>query len=101
MGGYQFVFEVVLRYLPNYLRGLWVSIELTILSILLGSVLGLGAAMAKLSKRRALRLVGTIYVEVVRGVPALVLLLWLYYGLAIVTGLAIPSFLAAIIGLSI
>ena len=101
MGGFELVFEVVLRYLPNYLRGLWVSVELTVFSILLGSVLGLIAAMAKLSKRRVLRLVATIYVEVVRGIPALVLLLWLYYGLAIVTGVAIPSFLAGIFGLSI
>ncbi len=101
MGGFQFVFEVVLRYLPNYLRGLMVSIELTVFSILLGSVLGLVAALARLSRVRPLRLLGTVYVEVIRGVPALVLLLWLYYGLAIVTGLAIPSFGAAIIGLSI
>jgi His/Glu/Gln/Arg/opine family amino acid ABC transporter permease subunit len=98
---YKFVFEAVLRYWPNYLRGLVVTGELTVASIFFGSVLGLATAMARLSSIKPLKVLAFAYIELVRGIPALVLLLWLYYGLAILTGLALPGFQAGVTALSV
>ena len=46
-------------------------------------------------------LINRIYVEIIRSIPLLVLLLWVYYGLPIVFGISLTPFIAGIISLSI
>src|SRR5687767_8338053 len=66
--------------MPFILRGLKVTILLSLLSVLLAIVLGLLGAWAKLSRSRRAQKVAEVYTIVVRGVPDLVLMLILYYG---------------------
>ena len=53
----------------------------------LGVTIGLIVALLGISPRRWLRVLNRCYVEALRAVPLLVLLLWVYYGLPVVFGL--------------
>ncbi|SFY36133.1 histidine transport system permease protein [Pseudomonas sp. NFR02] len=73
-------------FLPMLLHGVWVTLQLALLSLLLGLILGLLGAGAKLSKVRAWRLCAQVYTTLIRGVPDLLLMLLIFYGLQ--TGLS-------------
>lgn len=63
------------------LRGLGVTVRVTLVSFSLALLLGLVAGLARVSPRRPLRELATLYIEVMRGVPLLVILLWIGFGL--------------------
>jgi polar amino acid transport system permease protein len=69
------------RYGPRYLNGLWTTLSLVGISILLGAVLSLPIAFARMSKNRALNAVAYAYVYVFRSTPLLAQLFLIYYGL--------------------
>ena len=73
-------------FLPMLLHGVWVTLQLALLSLLLGLILGLLRAGAKLSRVRAWRLCAQVYTTLIRGVPDLLLMLLIFYGLQ--TGLS-------------
>jgi len=73
-------------FLPMLLHGVWVTLQLALLSLLLGLILGLMGAGAKLSRVRAWRLCAQVYTTLIRGVPDLLLMLLIFYGLQ--TGLS-------------
>lgn len=68
-------------YLPSFLRGLVITMEITGLGLAVAVVLGAILAGLKLSKFSVLRLIATVYVDIVRSIPVLVLLFLAYYGL--------------------
>ncbi len=68
----------VLKFLPD---GIVVTFQVTILSILLALVLGLFTGLGRISKNRAINLIASTYVEVVRGIPLLVQLFYIYFAL--------------------
>jgi His/Glu/Gln/Arg/opine family amino acid ABC transporter permease subunit len=82
-------------------QGLWLTIAISVIAIVISVLLGAGVAFLALSKRRALRAVNRVYVEVFRSVPLLVLLLWVYYGLPVVLGLQFGVFTAGVIALAL
>ena len=63
-------------------RGIWTTIYVTVVSYAMACVLGLGLAIAALSRSVILRQCARFYVEVVRGVPIIVLLLYVAFVLA-------------------
>jgi len=71
---------------PLLLRGVWITVQLALLSLLLGLTFGLLGAGAKLSRVRAWRLCAQLYTTLVRGVPDLLLMLLIFYGVQ--TGLS-------------
>ena len=64
-------------------------------------LLGLIVAIPSLAKNKFLTFVNIGYVEIVRAVPLLVLILWIYYGLPIMTGISFSPFVSGIIALAI
>lgn len=66
---------------PLLLQGIWMTLKLAMLSLLLSVALGLLGASAKLSPIRSLRLMATGYTTLIRGVPDLVLILLIFYSL--------------------
>lgn len=83
---YQFRFEVLWRNLPYLVNGVWVTLEVAATAISIGMVIGLVAALLRLSRNRYLAMPATIYLLVFRNTPVLVQLIWVYYGLPIVLG---------------
>jgi len=59
--------------------GIWVTIYTTVISFILILIFGLLAALARLTKSRIVSGLATVYVEVVRGIPLLVQLLFWYF----------------------
>ena len=82
------------QYVGPFAQGLLVTLKITGLGLAVG--IGLGAILAafRLSKFRLLRLVGALYVDIMRAIPVLVLLFMAYYGLGQV-GIRLPGVLAA------
>jgi His/Glu/Gln/Arg/opine family amino acid ABC transporter permease subunit len=79
------------------LGGLAITIQLLVASLVVGLALGLTLAVARLSRYLPLRWLATAYIETMRGIPLLVLLLFIYFGLQGIVGVAwrIPEFWAA------
>ena len=83
------------------LDGLYYTIALSVTAILISVCLGLLIALPGLSSRRVPKAFNRIYVELVRAVPILVLILWVYYGLPQIADLSISVFWAGVIALAI
>ena len=83
------------------LSGLTTTIYISIISIVISILIGLLIAIPSLSKNKFLTYLNIGYVEIVRAIPLLVLILWIYYGLPIMTGISFSPFVSGIIALSI
>ena len=73
--------ELVARYAPNYLSGLWVTIRLVLISIVLGALLSVPIAYGRMSRSRLLAWPAYGYVYFFRGTPLLAQTFLIYYGL--------------------
>ena len=76
------------------------TIPLTVISFLVGLVIALAAALARLSSIRLFDIPARIYISVIRGTPLLVQLFIVFYGLPEL-GIKMPGFLAACLALSL
>ena len=69
------------QYLPQILQGLWVAISLTLIGYTGALVLGTVIAVFRVSPIPPLRVVGAVYVEILRNIPLLALLILFTFGL--------------------
>lgn len=69
----------IISYLPD---GVLITFEITILSICFAVPLGLVTGLGRISRNRAINLLASTYVEVIRGIPLLVQLFYIYYALS-------------------
>lgn len=83
------------------LTGAYYTIALSVTAILISIVVGLLVALPGLSAKKGWRRFNRVYVEVVRAVPILVLILWVYYGLPTLTGLTLSVFWAGVLALAL
>jgi len=81
--------------------GMGVTIYISVISIIISMILGFVVAIPSLAKNKFLTYINIGYVEIVRAIPLLVLILWIYYGLPIMTGLSFSPFVSGIIALAI
>jgi len=98
---YNWQFNTIWNYKEVFLKASLITIELTILVCLVGSFLGLIIALLEKSKNKFIKLPLRIYIDVVRAIPLLVLLIWMYYCIPILLGIRLSAFITALIGLSI
>lgn len=93
-------FEVIWRYLPALLTGLWTNVLLTVLGFLAGGVvLGTLLALANLSRFRPIRWVAFAFVEFWRSTPLLVQAIWMHFAFPVVTGITTTPFQSALLAL--
>lgn len=83
------------------LQGLLLTVMYTVVTIVFGLVLGTVLAFGRLSDRRWLRFPAGAVLNLLRGVPLLVLLIWVYYALPLLSGLSISPGLATVLALSL
>ena len=86
--------------LPALLWGAILTVELSILSILIGFFLGVLIGLVRLARLLLLRSLAIGYINCIRGTPMLVQLFLIYYGLPQV-GLKLTPFVAALAGMAI
>lgn len=87
-------------FLPILLRGAVVTVQITVLSFLLSSVIGLGLALMRLSRFGVLRTIGSSVINVIRGLPIIVQLFYIYFVLPDF-GIQLTAFQAGVVGLGI
>ncbi|EAU41465.1 ABC transporter permease protein [Fulvimarina pelagi HTCC2506] len=86
--------DVLLRYYPLLLEGLWRTIALGVLSIVLGLIGGLLLAIARLYGAKPVRFLAIVYIDVFRAIPVLVWLVIVYYALPFL-GVRLSAFASA------
>jgi polar amino acid transport system permease protein len=87
-------------FLPILLKGAVITVEVTVLSFLMSSVIGLGLALIRLSPIQAVSTAGATIVNIIRGLPIIVQLFYIYFVLPDV-GIQLTAFQAGVIGLGI
>ncbi|GKT08960.1 amino acid ABC transporter permease [Desulforhabdus sp. TSK] len=86
----------ILKFLPD---GILITFEVTIFAIIFAVLLGLLTGLGRISKNPFINAVASTYVEVVRGIPLLVQLFYIYYALG--RFVRLPDMVAAIIAMSL
>jgi polar amino acid transport system permease protein len=86
----------ILKFIPD---GILVTFEVTLCAIVFALMLGLITGLGRISRNRIVNSVASIYVEVVRGIPLLVQLFYIYYALG--RFVKLPDILAAVIAMSV
>ena len=81
--------------------GLYNTVLMSLTAISISIILGLTIALPGLAKNRPIRSINRVYVELVRAVPILVLILWVYYGLPQIASVSINVFWAGVIALAL
>ena len=84
----------ILRFVPD---GILITFQVTVLSISLAIVIGLVTGLGRISSNRVINLIASLYVEVVRGIPLLVQLFYIYYALG--RFVRVPDLVAAVIAM--
>lgn len=93
-------------YIAPLMEGAWVTVQLTLYSTVLGTVLAFAAGIGKLSHNWIIKGVSVAYIEVFRGTSLLVQLFWLYFalplaGAAIGIDLRLPPVIAGVLALGL
>lgn len=92
--------EVLLRTWPLLMKGLWITLQLGIASIITGLALGLLLALMRLYSVAPLRWLTRIYIDIFRSIPLLVLLIIVYYALPFL-GIRLSPFASAMTALTL
>ncbi|WP_216829657.1 amino acid ABC transporter permease [Alkalihalobacterium elongatum] len=87
--------------MPVLLKGMWITVLITVISLLIALVIGLAFGLCSISRNKLLRAIATIYVDLIRGTPILVQILFIYFGLPSATGITLSAFTAGVIAISI
>ena len=83
------------------ISGFNTTIYISVISIFFSMLIGLIVALPSLATNKILSSFNIVYVEIVRAIPLLVLILWIYYGLPIMLGISFSPFVSGIIALAI
>lgn len=94
-------FSFLSKYYMYFLNGTKMTLFLALLTVLIGTFLGIMLALMKLSNSKILKFVSSIYIEFIRGTPLLVQVFIFYFGIPSLLGIDIPEIPAAIIALAI
>jgi His/Glu/Gln/Arg/opine family amino acid ABC transporter permease subunit len=101
LAAYQFDWRVVTDRWHLFVAGAWVDLWVATIGFALACGLGLINALLRTSGIRIFSMPSFLYVQVMRGVPLYVLLLWVYFGIANITGITFTSFQAIVIALAL
>ncbi|ARF17904.1 amino acid ABC transporter permease [Sporosarcina sp. P18a] len=99
MGGYEYDFSVISQNMDIFIEGALKTLEISAIALLLAIPMGIIIGMGRISRNRFIRILSSAYVEVMRGVPLLVLLIWIFFVLG--QFLKLGSYWASIIGLAV
>lgn len=94
-------FQLFQDCLPSLLSGLQITLIMAVSSIALAFILGVIIGLFSISHIRLLRALATIYIYVIRGIPLMILGLFLYFGVSAITGIRFDPLVASIIVLTI
>ncbi|SGS20956.1 ABC transporter substrate-binding protein/permease [Staphylococcus aureus] len=89
------------KYGSFFLKGIKITILISLIGVALGSILGAFVALMKLSKIKIISWIASIYIEILRGTPMLVQVFIVFFGITAALGLDIPALVCGTIALVI
>jgi polar amino acid transport system permease protein len=89
-------YKDIILFLPD---GILKTFQVTVLSILLALIIGLMAGLGRISRVRIINRLATVYIEVIRGIPLLVQIFYIYYALGRIV--KIPDITSAVIAMAV
>jgi polar amino acid transport system permease protein len=92
--------DIIVHYFPFLVKGALLTLEISILSLLLGLIFGLSAALSKLSRNFILRNIAIFYIWLIRSTPLLVQLFIIYFGLPQL-GIDLGPYISGVLGLGL
>lgn len=98
---YQWDWRLISVYKFVFLQGALVTLWLTLIAVILGTILGVIVAFMKRSRYKVVSWFAKAYIELFRAVPILVLLIWVFYVVPILCNWRVSAFTAAILALSV
>jgi polar amino acid transport system permease protein len=94
-------FSILLRFEHALLLGLWMTLKLTVICIVLGCTLGFLVGLLRTSRNLALRAISSLYVEFFRGTPVLIQLFWIFFCLPLLLGVELSNLASGVIALTL
>lgn len=94
-------FEIVGSAMPSLLQGLLKTLEITAVSLVFATMIGLLLCMMQLSSSKFLGAIARIYVDCMRGLPVMVLSFFIYFGVAQALSIRISSDVASVMTLAL
>lgn len=94
-------FEGFINALPALLKGSLVTLELTVVSVFFGMILGLFLALGRLSKNKLLDKISWFYIWLFRGTPLIMQIIFIYYALPLFSPITLPQMPSAFIALAL
>lgn len=88
--------ELMVNSFPLLLMGAGITIEITMLSVALGMIIGLFVGIARISTIKPLRWLAAVYIDFLRGTPLLVQIFLIYFALPVILDQRVDPFFAAI-----
>src|SRR5256885_12077763 len=101
LDGYGFDWRVVTDRWPLFANGAWLDVKIAVFGFLFACALGLANAILRTSGVRAFTVPSFLYVQLMRGFPLYVMLLWIYFGIANVVGINFTNVEAMVIALAL
>ncbi len=78
------IFKIATKYGHLFAKGALVTLEISAIAVLLGTILGSLVAIMKMAKSKPVSAIATVYIEVLRGTPMLVQLYFFYFMLPMI-----------------
>ncbi|ADY27132.1 polar amino acid ABC transporter, inner membrane subunit [Deinococcus proteolyticus MRP] len=94
-------FQLIADSLPFLLQGAVLTLQVTAIALVAGTILGTLLALARLSPIKPLAWLATAYIELIRGTPLLVQIFLIYFGLPQITGTNLEPFPAGVLAFSL
>ena len=95
-------FSFLGNYYQFFLTGIYITIILAVIAVVLGSIFGVALTLLRRSRFKVLKWIGDIYVEFIRGTPLLAQIYIIYIGIpALFSGYDIPDLAVGAIALSL
>lgn len=99
---FNLFWNMVIKALPALLRGSLLTLELTVVSVIVGLLIGLFLALGRLSKNKIIDRFCWLYIWLFRGTPLLMQIFFVYYALPLIyRPLSLPPMPSAMIALSL
>ena len=98
---YQFDWSVVTDRWRQFAEGAWVDVWVAVLGFGFACLIGLGNAILRTSGVNLFSIPSFLYVQVMRGVPLYVMILWIYFGVANILGINFTSYQAMVLALAL
>jgi len=94
-------FELFYKYLPTYLDAMVITVEVTLMSLAIATILGIIFCLFKLSKFKVLQFLSDTYLSIIRGTPLVVQILFIFFGLPMAFGFKWQIMVVSVVILSL